>query len=150
MARHYLLEPAPRSRGFGIASALFVIVVIAGLGIAISTVTQTQQKTQALDVLSTQVYHAARAGLQYGIRRAITTADCAAAANWSLTPTQWNGRFSIYVQCVPQTVNDGGSKTIYKITATACNATACDPATIATAGAAGYVERQLSAGAEGP
>lgn len=129
-------------RGFGIVTALFLIVVLAALGAFMVTVFGLQQAAGALDVQSARAYHAARAGIEWGIYQATVAASCAPAQ--TLTPGGTLAAFSVNVQCTAYTADELGTTVrLYEIVATACNAPPC-PNPAANPGPR-YLERQLRA-----
>lgn len=69
-ARHAYAMPrlaGACQRGFSIVSAIFLLVVLGVLGAAIVRFSGTQSITSAQDVQGSRAYHAARAGLEWGI-----------------------------------------------------------------------------------
>jgi MSHA biogenesis protein MshP len=126
-----------RGGGFAAVTAVFVVVVLGGLGAALVFFASTQQRSSAFDVEGTHVYQAARAGLEYGLYKALTASSCAASTN--ITPTGALARYGVNVACTATTHDEGGTTvTMYQITATACNRATCPAAVDAS-----YVERQL-------
>lgn len=129
-------------RGFGIVTALFLIVVLAALGAFMVTIFGLQQSAGALDVQSARAYHAARAGIEWGIYQATVAASCAPAQ--TLAPGGTLTAFSVSVQCTAYTADELGTTVrLYEIVATACNAPPC-PNPAANPGPR-YLERQLRA-----
>lgn len=146
-----------------------MVVTLAALGAAITTLTMSTNRAQALDFLGAQAYQAVNAGLDYGVRQAMTASTCAAST--TLEPTQWDGRFRIKVECTSVSTDDycvraiegdpdGATEetacttTVYQIVATACGKrpdVGADAATDPCPGnaSAGYVERQMRITIEG-
>lgn len=130
-----------RQKGFSLVSAIFLLVVVAALGAFAVTISTTQHQSQALDVMGSRAYQAARAGIEW------------AAFNIATGPVPWAGcapaaialagelaAFSpVTVNCaVASHVEGAATIWVYDVSAVA-----------ATAGAApgnlNYVERQLNA-----
>lgn len=57
------------ARGFALPSAIFLVVILALLGAFAASFSGLQSATQALDVMGTRAYFAARAGLEWGLYR---------------------------------------------------------------------------------
>ncbi|MBA3034054.1 MAG: agglutinin biogenesis protein MshP [Gammaproteobacteria bacterium] len=151
-----------RLRGFAIVSAIFILVVLAALGAFILNISSSQQIGSALDVQGVRAYQAARAGVEWGLFQAQSTA----AYNFGYASIDPNQRrcpggglsstdslaifdFTVTVVCTATTDANNGP-TIYALTSTACsqpvtgwtaNTVAC-PNT-ANPGAL-YIERRLT------
>lgn len=71
----------PRSTvaGFALASAVFLIAVLAVLGLVMATMAKVEHDTGVKSLLSDKVYYGAKAGLEWGIQRAIAAGSCVAA-----------------------------------------------------------------------
>jgi MSHA biogenesis protein MshP len=124
-------------RGVSLIAAIFLLVVLGGLIAYLVKLAGLQQSSAALDVLGARAYQAARAGIEWGVYRTLQDGVCAGG---SFTPSGQFSGFTVTVQCVATgyTEVDATAKTIYSITATACNQGAC-PGTPGPT----YVERQL-------
>jgi MSHA biogenesis protein MshP len=136
-----------RSRGFSTAVAIFLLVVFAVLGAAMVTVSTMQHTETALDIRGARAYQAARAGIEWGLYRALDPDQLIAAA--STPPACWAGSptvtlsgdlaaFTTTVTC--SEVNSpadelGKNVRVYLLTATA---------SAGTPGTSAYVERQIS------
>ena len=126
--------------GFAIVSALFILIALAALGAFIATVSSTQHVGSALDVDGARSYQAARAGVEWGVARALAS-NCATTTNVGTL----NG-MSITVTCARVAngnASEVGLNAIYAIDSTSCNlpvAGACPGA----AGSRSYVERRIS------
>ena len=127
---------AKRMRGFALVSAIFILVVLAALGAFMVNISTNQHIGSALDVQGVRAYHAARAGIEWGLYQVQSTI----AYNFGYTSTNPNDRtcpaspvsfspaastlsgFTVTVVCT-QTSDPGGfgAPTVYSITATACN-----------------------------
>ena len=66
-------------RGFGLVAALFLILVIAGVIAAMARLAVTQHGTSSLALQQARAYQAARAGLEWGIARALANQTCSDA-----------------------------------------------------------------------
>lgn len=130
-----------RLRGFAIVSAIFILVVLAALGAFIMNVSTSQHMGSALDVMGVRAYHAARAGIEWGLFRVQATP----AYNFGYTSTNQNTRacpaattsfapaaatlagFVVTVTCTRTPVNDApannpnNSPAVYLVVSTACN-----------------------------
>lgn len=58
---------AKHMRGFALVSAIFILVVLAALGAFIVNISTSQHIGSALDVQGVRAYHAARAGIEWGL-----------------------------------------------------------------------------------
>lgn len=140
-------------RGFALVTAVFLLVVLAGLGTAMGAFFVAQQQSSALDVVGTRAYHAARAGVEWGVYQVIQAnlvggtyaAACQAAPVTESVPLAGTlSLFSVAVTCSAsrfdegeRTVAGGNPLWLYRITATAV--------TPGAAGDSAYVERQVTA-----
>ncbi len=86
--------PGIRQRGFALVAAIFIVVVLAMLGVMMVTLSGTQRATASAAVLGARAYHAARAGVEWGIFGALnnTVATC---GNAPATPTTNNFNLSV-------------------------------------------------------
>ncbi|MCX7961676.1 MAG: agglutinin biogenesis protein MshP [Burkholderiales bacterium] len=134
-------------RGIGTIAALVVLVILAALAAAIAVVSSSQHAGAALDLQGARALQAARAGLEYGIYRAIaeTPASCG-TTHLNLAAIG----FTVTVTCTAVASGDAveqGLGTIYRIRATACQPPAggvCPGVTTSS----GYIERHIEALAE--
>lgn len=80
---------AGNQRGFALVAAVFIVVVLALLGIMMVTIGGMQRATTSAAVQGARAYHAARAGVEWGIFQALNNRvpTCGAAAS---TPTTNN------------------------------------------------------------
>ncbi len=146
--------------GFTIVSAIFLLVVLASLGAFIVNISTTQSITSAQDLQGSRAYHAARAGLEWGLYQVLdplnTTVVLPASPSWPNMPdcpadtTMIVEGFSVSVRCVrfpsgaagpggPPVYNEAGagrSIVVYELTATASSG---------AVGSMGFVERSVSA-----
>ena len=151
--------PAKLMRGFAIVSAIFILVVLGALGAFIVNVSTNQQIGSALDVQGVRAYHAARAGIEWGLYGVASsngfnattpnTRTCFASPT-SFTPTAATlADFRITVTCNRFPVDDSpannpnSSPAVYAITATACNQPDAGACPNATNPRSLYVERRL-------
>jgi MSHA biogenesis protein MshP len=162
--RSRLLKPTIdmtlRQRGFTIVSAIFLLVVLSVLGAAIVTISTSQSLTAAQDYQGSQAYHAARAGVEWGVYMVMdpshTTLVPTTDPKWpnmpdcpvGSAPTPISG-FTINLTCTryptgavtaagPPVYQEGGgpvkSISVYQLTSTASKG---------TPGSIDYVERQI-------
>ncbi|ESR00639.1 hypothetical protein F753_04465 [Stutzerimonas chloritidismutans AW-1] len=82
-----------RQGGFGLVAAMFVIIVIAGAIAAMARMSETQSATSSMAILQARAYQAARAGIEWGIHRAMAGESC--SDNFMLQG------FTVDVQCAP-------------------------------------------------
>ena len=139
--------PPARQHGFGYIAAVLVVVALGGLALAVMRIGTTQQVTGAMDLQSAHADQAARAGLEWGLYRALVNDDCS-AGTISLAGV---AGFRASVTCERRVFGEGETaagdpvaKNLYRIEATACNAAAC-PGSSAVVATPDYVERKRSA-----
>ena len=150
-----------RQRGFTIVSAIFLLVVLASLGAFIVNISTTQSVTSAQDVQGSRAYHAARAGLEWGLYQVLdplnTTAVAPGSVNWPKLPdcpadaAMTIVDFTVTVRCArfpagaadpttgPPVYNESGttrSVVVYELTATSSSG---------AVGTMGFVERSVTA-----
>lgn len=120
--------------GFTLVSAIFLMVVLVVLGASVVTLSAVQHSTTAVRIQSVRATFAARAGLEWAIRRIGAGAGCSDA--FSL------GSIDVVVACssVNHTLN-AGSRAYVVATATA---------TSGAWGGTDYVSRQLQTKVLGP
>lgn len=134
----------PLARGIGTIAALVVLVILAALAAAIAVVSSSQHAGAALDLQGAKALQAARAGIEYGIYRAVFEAppNCG-TTHLNLAATG----FTVTVNCTVVPADEQGLGTIYRIRSTACqppSGGACPGDTASP----NYVERQIEALAE--
>lgn len=110
---------AKRMRGFALVSAIFILVVLAALGAFIVNISTSQHIGSALDVQGVRAYHAARAGIEWGLYRQLQGASCAGATSFSPTASTLSS-FTVTVTCTA-TPDTSGGPTIYTVQSTACS-----------------------------
>ena len=134
-----------RSHGFAMPVVIALVVVFATiLGTALVTISSVQHVGFGLDIQGVRAYHAARAGLEWGMYHVLRPGfgDCSGINNKSVVFDGSLSGFRATLTCVESLHSEGGANVrMYAITATACNSGACLPANPP----AGYVERQLRA-----
>ncbi len=138
-------DPSPsRTRGFAILSAIFILVVLAALGAFVVSVTATQNITFAQDVQGARAYQAARAGIESGIAKWLSTSPSLAAncASTGASVALPNLGFSFDLVATQTT---SGGLLFCDLTATARPT----GMTSANVGSIGYVERKLRVVIEG-
>jgi len=132
-----------RQGGVGLAAAVFLLLVIGGLIVFLLKVSGLQHSSAAVDVQGARAYQAARAGIEWGVYRALRDASCVASTSFALDADLSD--FTVTVECTatPYTELNASVKNVYALRATACNQPSggdC-PGTVSTF----YVERQLQA-----
>ncbi len=138
-----------RLRGFSVAAAVFLLIVLAALAAFLLTVGGLQQTSSTLDLQGTKAYQAARAGIEWGVYRALRNDSCVASTSFALPGGL--SEFTVTVQCTESAYDEisaGATPKIYSILATACN----QPSVGDCPGLVGplYVERQLQATVDKP
>lgn len=128
-------------RGIGTIAAIVVLVILSALAAAIAVLSSGQHAGAALDLQGAKALQAARAGLEYGIYRAVVEnpANCG-TTNLALT----GSGFTVTVECSPVNADEQGLGALYSIRSTACqppSAGAC-PGDVTSAN---YLERHLVA-----
>ena len=157
------LQPATSAlrRGFVLPSAIFLLVILASLAAFLVHVASLQQSTSVQDVLGTRAWHAAQAGIEWGLYQVLDPANTlrTSSAPWNITPPCPGTtslpieEFTVELQCEkfpsspppppPQTASyeEAGGRmaiVVYQLTATARR-----PGL--NVGDKGYIERQVTA-----
>ena len=129
--------PTTGQRGVALVNAIFLIVALAALGAYMVSISGVQQATVNQALINARTLIAARAGLDWGIHRAIApptagTGECSSSATFGLTG---NGleNIQVTVECTPNTY---GLVSIYQIVSTARNS---------STNSLDYAERKLEA-----
>jgi MSHA biogenesis protein MshP len=156
-------QPHVRPRGFAIVSAIFILVVLGALGAFIVSVSTNQHVGSALDIQGVRAYHAARAGIEWGIYRVRSTAAynfsygpgpgpvgtaspntraCPASPTSFVPAAPTLGGFTITVTCLAL-LDPSGGPTTYTIVSTACNRPAAGACPNITNPGTDYIERRL-------
>jgi Tfp pilus assembly protein PilX len=133
------------SGGFALVPALFLVVVLGALALIAIRVGTGQQQAVTLNLMQTRALAAARAGIEWGACRALSSpsggcvtgpSSCAASTTLNLTEASLNG-FTVIVNCTATAfANGAATNNSYVIIATA---------TFGTYGQPAYVHRVVSA-----
>jgi MSHA biogenesis protein MshP len=134
-------------RGFTIISAIFLVVVLAALGAMMVTFSTSQQTTSVQDIQGSRAYHAARAGVEFGVYQITRNGVPVCNANTPLALGGSLAGFAVAVQC---TAFPGGGATYAENGATSQVFQITSTASIGNAGSADRVERQLTVTVEAP
>lgn len=139
-----------RMRGFSIVTGIFLLVVLSALGAFMVVFTGLQQNTLQVDVLGVRAYYAARAGINWGMYRALDPDNSiapgatafAACPSGTIASGTLGGSlapFSVQISCTSYDATEANRNIrVFEITATACNQATC-PGTPDSA----YVERRV-------
>jgi len=115
------MRPESSQRGFALVAAMFLIIVVALLVAAMSRLASDQHGGNSLAIQQARAYQAARAGLEWGISRAVNAGSCinsgVSMAGGGLS------EFTVSLTCssTSYTDDDGSGLTIYRLTAQAQN-----------------------------
>jgi MSHA biogenesis protein MshP len=145
-----------RIRGFAIVTAIFILVVLATLGAFMVNVFSSQQIGSALDLEGVRAYHAARAGIEWGIYRlqssggynfghGTTSPDprLCTDATGSFTPAAPTlSAFTVTVTCT-EVAGTSDSPKVYLLVSVACNRLNPGSCPNTTDPHAYYVERRI-------
>lgn len=131
------MSPRPL-HGFVLPVAIFIVVILAALGAYALNLSSVQQATSTQDVQGARAYHAARAGLEWGIYQVLAPGTATLAACPASPATLAIDAFTVSVTC-SQSVDyfEQGSDhaiRVYQIQATA---------SFGAVGTLNYAERQL-------
>lgn len=112
---------APRQRGFALVAAMFVMIIIALVIVAMTRLAVNQHGTNSLAIQQARAYQAARAGLEWGITRAVA-GNCATSSTVSMVGSNLS-EFTVSLNCASLGYSDenGTALSIYTLTATAQN-----------------------------
>lgn len=149
-----------RQRGFAVVAALFILVVLASLSAYMLTISSSHHIGNALDIESSRALQAARAGMDWGIERAVNAPTAFGAGDCRTGPfpttatvnltTGAGGDFPllagyvITVSCTGRDYTDGAALISYDLTATACNQPAGGVCPNTAPVGTNYVERRLN------
>ncbi len=90
---------AGKQPGFALVSAIFLVVVLAVLGVYMATMSGVQQATISKTLMASRVFFGAKAGLEWGIHRAIAAGGtCLTSTTFTLTGAGFEG-VSVSVTC---------------------------------------------------
>lgn len=114
---------APRQRGFALVAAMFVMIIIALVILAMTRLAGNQHGTNSLAIQQARAYQAARAGLEWGITRAVA-GSCAASSTVSMAGSNLS-EFTVSLSCARLGYSDesGTPLNIYTLTTSAQNGT---------------------------
>ncbi|MEK6243605.1 MAG: pilus assembly protein MshP [Pseudomonadota bacterium] len=131
------MKRAPGQQGTVLVAAVFLIIVLALLGAAMAMLSKVQSDTGLKTQLAANVYYGAKAGLEWGIRQAVSaTASCVASTPFTLTEGALNG-VSVTVTCSATSHGSAPpADQVYYLTSIA---------TVGTLGGVNYAERRLEA-----
>jgi len=122
-----------RPSGSALITAVFIMGTLVTLALAMVTMSQVSQDTGTKSLLSARVYYGAKAGLDWGIQRAIAASNCAASTSFTLTQGALAG-VAVTVTCSSTT--HGAGNLVYYISSAA---------TTGTLGQLDYAERHMEA-----
>lgn len=134
-----------RNSGLSLVTAIFLLLILSALGLYITNLSTVQHSTSALDLQGSRAYHAARSGLEFGAYQAIVAGACTATTNLALPAANFADFTAVTVRCAStvHTETEGvNPKTLYRISAIACNRPAAGACPNPAPGA-NYVEREL-------
>jgi MSHA biogenesis protein MshP len=83
--------------GVALISAIFLIVVLAMLGLTMVSLSGVQHATISQAIVAARVYYGAKAGLDWGIHRAVGLSSCSATTN--LAAITGLDSIAVTVQC---------------------------------------------------
>lgn len=114
--------PTTGQRGVALVNAIFLIVALAALGGYMLSISGVQQSTTNQALINARTLIAARAGLDWGIHRAIApptagTGECSSSATFGLTGYGLEN-IQVTVECTPNTYD---LVSIYQVVSTARN-----------------------------
>ncbi|WP_254621477.1 hypothetical protein [Stutzerimonas stutzeri] len=103
---------------------MFVMIVVALAVIAMSRLSTTTSGSLSLSLQQARAYQAARAGLEWGIRRAVKDGACASSASLTLdgTSAEYSGVAVSCVATVYPARENGKTITMFSVDAVAQNA----------------------------
>jgi MSHA biogenesis protein MshP len=145
--------PGGLQQGFGLVSAIFLVVVLSALGAAMASLSGMQHTGAAIDVLEVRAYHAARAGLEWGLYQSLGAQPPTCPV--SSPPAPILSGFTVTVTCVITTnanttdANTNQPVQVLQLVSTACNIPdggACP----GQGGSSDYVERVVQITFGGP
>ena len=148
----HLSLPGRRNReasdGFVLPSAIFLLVILAALAAFMVTISTTQSTTSAQDVQGARAYHAARAGLEWGLYQVLdptnATVVAPAAPAWpnmpgcpAATVLTIEG-FGVAVSCVSSDYSEAGLNRRIRVFHLVSRAS------LGVVGTALYIEREVA------
>lgn len=120
-----------KQNGFSLVIAIFLIVVLGGISVVISRIFTMQQQSSTLDEEGSMAYHAARAGIEWAVYRALVDSSCVAGPSLfslaltvpatSNTPAS-SVNYDVAVACAQTSATEGSTAiNVFQITSTAGN-----------------------------
>jgi MSHA biogenesis protein MshP len=119
-------------------AVIALLALLAVFGASVVVISTTQQVGAALDLQGVRAYHAARSGVEWGLYQVLRNGQNCAAVNQTIAYGDGLSGFFASVTCLSSSHPEASPVTLFTITATGCNASACPATPSAT-----YVERQL-------
>jgi MSHA biogenesis protein MshP len=150
------LNHSPQQHGFAVMAALFILVVLTSLGAYVVSISSAQHIGNALDIQGSRALQAARAGMDWGIARAVHdptafgTGNCQTGSVTVDLSTGTGGDFAalagftVSVTCVGTPETDGADLVVYSLTATACDQPNAGRCPNVNNPGDNYVERRLT------
>lgn len=139
---------AGAERGFAIVTAIFLIVILSALAAFAVSMFRVQQAGASLDLMGARAFQAAQAGIDWGAWQVLQNSGACAAVTPLVGLPGVLGEFTVTVTCVVQgPYTEGGppTKSVYTLTATACNQPTGGGICPNPTPLDGYVERQIRA-----
>lgn len=131
-----MMPRAGKQSGFALISAIILIVVLAVLGVYMATMSGIQHETTSRSLLAARAYYGAKAGLEWGIHRAIAAGEiCLASTPFDLTGPGLDG-INVTVTCVQTYAYSAHNNRTYYITSLA---------EFGAYGSPDYVQRRMAA-----
>lgn len=84
--------------GFALVAAVFLLVVLAAAALALVRMVAAEQQSVSLSLQQARAYHAARSGIEWGLRAALEAGACPAATTLALAEGGLRG-FFVDVTC---------------------------------------------------
>lgn len=103
-----------RVQGFALVSALVLIVVLSALGGYLVNMVAVQHATPALRVQAVRADYAARSGMAWAVRKAVTTGSCASTTTFDLSESAFSG-FEVTARCTRLDHDIGGTLLPYYV-----------------------------------
>jgi len=143
MQRSFFRSSHRHANGAGLVTAIFLLVVLAGLATALVSIFTTQRQSGALDEQGARAYQAARSGIEWGLFRRASGADC--NGNFALPADSALAGFAVSVTCAqvtnPVSNNPDINLARWTLRATACTTGAATCVNVARG--PDYVERVI-------
>jgi len=121
-----------RSSGAALMTAIFLIVVLIGLGLAMANLSNVAHDTTSKANLAAKVYYGAKAGLEWGIQRAVSGSACSGSPALSGALSDVN----LTVTCSEQKQGAASGQSFFYVVSVA---------TTGTVGSLNYAERRVEA-----